>query len=138
MPSPPRVSASSTPWEAAAAKPSAQRRQRNAAPPARANARGTMPPRSTANGTEWESPRSGVSVRLVEGSWDSATGELTLRDVSIEVDEPNPGWRFCTIDHYDLTLTDATAGRLEGTYFSEACNDLATVELQREMPAVVP
>ena len=74
----------------------------------------------------WESKRSGTNTRTLEGTVANKT--FTLRDINLD-GRPNPGWRFCKIDRYALTLIDNT--RLEGTYHSSECSDDARVKLQR-------
>lgn len=77
----------------------------------------------------WISKRSGVNVRAVSGTR-GKTGDLALKDDKMEMSRPKPGWRFCLIDRYTLAKTgDDTLG---GTYFSQACNDTATLSLTRK------
>jgi len=71
------------------------------------------------------SPRSGVSVRIVNGSRNAE--QLALYDTGFVESDANLGWRFCLIDDYSLSIDDA--GDIRGNYTSEACDDFATVEL---------
>lgn len=74
---------------------------------------------------QWSSLLSGWNVRKVEGQW---TGDqLSMKDLEIIEERPEPGFRFCTIDPYTLSKTDD--GGLEGTYDAEDCDDDATVTL---------
>lgn len=73
---------------------------------------------------QWSSLESGHNVRAVVGSRQG--DKLILRDERIVEEHPEPGWRFCTIERYELTRSGS---RLTGTYHSRACNDEATVEL---------
>jgi len=74
----------------------------------------------------WNSDKSGTSTRRLDGTLDQ--GSLVLRD-SAMTGTPNPGWRFCLIDKYQLT--GAGTDTLTGTYRSNRCNDVATIELHR-------
>jgi hypothetical protein len=74
----------------------------------------------------WESKRSGTNTRALDGTRSGAT--FTLRDVAL-AGNPNPGWQFCKIDRYTLTLSGDS--QLAGTYHSSACSDDATVKLER-------
>ena len=74
----------------------------------------------------WESTRSGTNTRTLEGTQSGKT--FSLRDLTVD-GNPKNGWRFCKVDHYQLTLVGDSA--LEGTYHSSACNDDATVKLAR-------
>jgi hypothetical protein len=75
---------------------------------------------------QWSSQTSGWNVREVRGEWSGDA--LTLRDVRIVEERPEPGWRFCTIDRWSLRRR---GDRLEGTYDSAACSDHANVWLDR-------
>lgn len=75
---------------------------------------------------QWSSLVSGWSVRPVEGSWNGDT--LVMRDLRLSENRPQPGWRFCTVDRWELRRV---GDRLEGTYDSAACHDHATVWLER-------
>lgn len=75
--------------------------------------------------SQWSSLESGWNVRVVDGAWDG--DRLTLRDVRIAEERPNPGWRFCTIDRWDLRRS---GDRLNGSYTSTACDDHARVSLR--------
>ena len=92
-------------------------------------------PKGVTGETQWSSLRSGWSVRAVEGSWSADGQTLALRDVGFNQSKPNPGWRFCLIDHYDLKRVGSD--ELDGKYRSDACNDSAWVKLKRvaTMPA---
>lgn len=82
---------------------------------------------------------SGWSRRAIEGRWSEDKSALTLRDTSIVENRPEPGWRFCVVDQYDLKLV--SPGDLEGTSRASACNDNATVKLKLEpgtLPAATP
>jgi MYXO-CTERM domain-containing protein len=88
---------------------------------------------------QWSSLKSGWNRRAIEGRWSEDKSALTLRDTSVVESRPEPGWRFCVVDQYDLKVV--SPGNLEGTYRSSACNDNAKVKLQLEpgtVPAVTP
>lgn len=85
---------------------------------------------------QWSSLRSGWNRRALVGRWSEGRTKLALRDASILEERPQPGWRFCTVDDYDLALTGP--GALDGTYRSKACNDTAKVTLKLEGPATAP
>jgi hypothetical protein len=74
----------------------------------------------------WESKQSGTNTRTLDGTQSGKS--FTLRDLTLD-GNPTPGWRFCKIDRYALALVGDA--KLEGTYHSSACNDDATVKLQR-------
>lgn len=97
---------------------------------------------------QWSSLESGWNVREITGTITDA--KVVLRDIRIVEEKPQPGWRFCTIDRWELTRN---GNRLEGTYDSAACTDHATVwfelmldkaegsggpEVTPEPPAVTP
>ena len=82
---------------------------------------------------QWSSLKSGWNLRKVRGSWSADGRTLTLRDVSIVQEKPNPGWRFCTIDRYRLER--AGEDSLQGSYHSKACRDEAKVSLTRQATA---
>lgn len=86
---------------------------------------------AVSGGFDWTGRRSGRSFRVLEGTL-GASG-LALHDTAIPLDRPAGGWRFCTIDRYDLSPTDD--GGWTGTYDSTACRDHATVTLR---PSVCP
>ncbi len=76
---------------------------------------------------QWSGQESGWNVRAVEGT---RTGDqIRLRDVRIVEERPEPGWRFCTIERYELRAVGSD--RLSGRYVSTSCNDQATLELRR-------
>jgi hypothetical protein len=75
---------------------------------------------------QWSSLESGWNVREITGTITDT--QVVLRDVRIVEEKPQPGWRFCTIDRWELTRN---GNRLEGTYDSAACNDHATVWFDR-------
>lgn len=76
---------------------------------------------------QWSGEESGWNVRAVEGT---RTGDqIRLRDVRIVEERPEPGWRFCTIERYELRAVGSD--RLSGRYVSTSCDDQATVELRR-------
>jgi hypothetical protein len=75
---------------------------------------------------QWTSDRSGTSTRALEGTRNGAA--VVLRDTALS-GTPNPGWRFCRIDQYNLA--GAGTDRLSGTYLSKPCHDRATIELRR-------
>ena len=79
--------------------------------------------------TQWSSLRSGWNLRVVEGSWSTDGKTLSLRDVRIVKEKPNPGWRFCTIDLYELHKRGDS--KLQGSYHSSSCHDDAWVRLSR-------
>ena len=82
---------------------------------------------------QWSSLRSGWNLRKVRGSWSADGRTLTLRDVSIIEDKPKPGWKFCTIDRYQLEREAQDS--LHGSYHSKACRDQAKVSLTRQATA---
>jgi hypothetical protein len=84
---------------------------------------------------EWSSRSSGWNRRAIEGRR-GAKGGLSLHDVRVLEEKPNPGWRFCVIDRYELD--PAAPERLEGEYFSEKCRDAAAVKLALKKKAVPP
>lgn len=75
---------------------------------------------------QWSSTRSGWNRRSITGK-KTRTG-YDLRDVAVVASKPAPGWRFCTIDRWDLTLSGTD---LTGSYSSKACDDTATVTLSK-------
>jgi hypothetical protein len=75
---------------------------------------------------QWSSKVSGYNVRKLSGRWLDQGARLELRDEAVIEQHPQPGWRFCKIDRYDLTRH---GDELTGTYDSRACNDHATVEV---------
>ncbi len=86
---------------------------------------------------QWSSLTSGYSIRDISGQWSQSRDKLAMSDSRIVVNKPNPGWRFCTVDQYDLTLIAPT--KLRGSYRSSACSDTAKVELDKKVvPAPVP
>lgn len=76
---------------------------------------------------QWSSTRSGWNRRSIEGAWDAGRTHLTMRDLAVVEQRPQPGWVFCPVDHYDLTRPAPVT--LTGTYDSAACRDHATVSL---------
>lgn len=74
---------------------------------------------------DWRGSQSGHSVRDLEGK--VTRKGLKLHDVAMPVDEPNPPWRFCLIDEYDLDW--GAHAELHGSYRSRACFDVAEIEL---------
>ena len=83
---------------------------------------------------QWSSLRSGWNVRRLEGRWSSGDRrQLTLSDSALLENRPEPGWRFCLIDSYDLQMV--RPGRLEGTYASRQCDDNARIWLERREEA---
>ena len=76
---------------------------------------------------QWSSLESGSCVRKIDGI--STGAGVHLVDLAIIEDHPQPGWHFCKADSYDFHLEGAD--RMVGTYDSEACNDHATVTLDR-------
>lgn len=78
---------------------------------------------------QWSSLESGWNLRRVEGTREG--GRISLRDIEVTQSRPEPGWRFCEIDSYALTQTEVG---LAGKYDSHACNDSATVSLERVAP----
>ncbi len=80
---------------------------------------------------QWSSLRSGWNLRRIEGRWSTdGRRQLSLRDVEILEERPEPGWMFCVIDRYDLT--PVRPGRLEGSYVSRRCDDHASIWLERQ------
>ncbi|MEQ1504193.1 MAG: hypothetical protein ABMB14_18265 [Myxococcota bacterium] len=75
----------------------------------------------------WVGTRSGLSERALAGA--PVSGGVQLRDLKLTIDRPNPGWRFCPVDRYDLQWT-ATGG-LTGSFWSSACADRAELALDR-------
>lgn len=87
---------------------------------------------------QWSSLKSGYSIREIAGEWSKDRQKLLIHDTALVVDKPNFGWKFCTVDLYDLALTSKT--RLLGTYTASKCPDTATVDLslvERPAPKVV-
>lgn len=82
---------------------------------------------------QWSSLRSGWNVRDIEGTWSPDHTALTLRDLRVTESRPQPGWRFCTVDRYDLRAVGLDV--LTGSYVSRACDDHAQVELRRSQRA---
>lgn len=75
---------------------------------------------------QWSSLRSGWNVRDIAGS---RTGDrFQLRDLRVRKEQAEPGWRFCMVDEYALTLDEE---QLTGRYHSTACDDRATMNLVR-------
>jgi hypothetical protein len=82
---------------------------------------------------QWSSLESGWNVREVRGRWQGE--ELRLADVRIVEQRAEPGWRFCTIDRWELTRRGE---ELVGRYVSTACSDEARVRLARVADEDVP
>jgi uncharacterized protein (TIGR03382 family) len=78
----------------------------------------------------WDSQNSGWNRRELDGEWQDDRTRLVMHDVRIIEEAPQHGWRFCSVDLYDLRRADAT--HLEGSYVSRACNDHAVVSLALE------
>ncbi len=76
---------------------------------------------------QWSSLVSGWNRRIVEGQWSADHSTLSLHDVSMADERPNPGWRFCTIDPYQLTAV--SEGELSGWYAAPDCGDRADFSL---------
>ena len=74
---------------------------------------------------QWSSTRSGWSERDVAGT--ATPDGVVLADTRIAENHPAPGWRFCSIDRYDLKRTEPN--HLTGSYDSAACRDHASVDL---------
>lgn len=80
---------------------------------------------------QWSSLKSGWNVRRLEGRWQSERRQkLSLRDTAIVEERPEPGWRFCRVDQYDLEVI--RPNRMEGRYVSRPCDDTATIWLERQ------
>jgi hypothetical protein len=77
--------------------------------------------------TQYSGMSSGWSKREFTGAWSGLV--LELHESAVVEQKPSPGWRFCTIDRYALTLDPAT-NQLSGTYDSAACDDHARVTLK--------
>lgn len=77
---------------------------------------------------QWSSLRSGWNVREVDGAWTPGGARLVMRDVRITEERPNPGWRFCAVDRWELARV---GDELRGEYRSQACSDHARVTLRR-------
>ncbi|MBS2015651.1 MAG: hypothetical protein JST00_22375 [Deltaproteobacteria bacterium] len=75
---------------------------------------------------QWSSKVSGYNVRRLSGRWLDRGARLELHDEAVVEEHPEPGWRFCTIDRYDLRRS---GDELVGTYDSRACNDHATIKV---------
>ncbi len=82
---------------------------------------------------QWSSKLSGYNVRVVSGAWRDE--HLELHDDAVTEEHPEPGWRFCAIDHYDL---DRHGDELDGSYDSKACHDHSAVKLTRVADAPPP
>ncbi len=78
--------------------------------------------------TQWSSTTSGWSLRKLEGER-TDDGRYVLKDVEMTEERPEPGWRFCLIEEYELIPEGLD--RLTGTYVSEACSDSAVLNLKR-------
>lgn len=76
----------------------------------------------------WSSDNSGWNRRQVSGTQSHDGLRLTLRDDRILEERPNPTWRFCTVDRYDLVV--ASDGSVSGSYDSAACTDHGVLNLQ--------
>lgn len=76
---------------------------------------------------QWSSTRSGWNRRSIEGRVSDGGATVTMRDLAILEQRPQPGWMFCTVDRYSLTRTGDT---LAGRYDSEACTDHGTLQLR--------
>ena len=72
---------------------------------------------------------SGWSKRRGSGRWDADGQTLRLVDEEFLDNRPEPDWMFCLIDA--LTLTRSESGGLQGSYVSYACDDRATLMLER-------
>jgi hypothetical protein len=81
---------------------------------------------NVAGTAQWSSKVSGYNVRKLSGRWLDHGARLELHDEAVIEQHPEPGWRFCVIDRYDLARH---ADELSGTYDSRACNDHATVKV---------
>jgi hypothetical protein len=77
---------------------------------------------------QYESPRSGWSIRNVHGRTDPM-GELVLDETEFVEQHPGEEWMFCLVDHYRLKA--GARGAVTGEYMSSACEDHAKIELQR-------
>ncbi len=77
--------------------------------------------------TQWSSLVSGWSERRISGSIDpEAPGHVLLKDEEFLESRPEPGWRFCLIDTYELTVDGKS---LSGSYVAEDCHDTAKLAL---------
>jgi MYXO-CTERM domain-containing protein len=77
--------------------------------------------------TQWSSLVSGWSERRISGSLDrQVPGQLVLKDEEFLESRPEPGWRFCLIDTYELTVDGKS---LSGSYVAEDCHDTAKLAL---------
>jgi MYXO-CTERM domain-containing protein len=78
--------------------------------------------------TQWSSLVSGWSERRIGGRIDrDSPGRIVLEDLEFLEYKPEPDWRFCLIDEYDLKVE---ASALTGTYVSKDCNDTAALALE--------
>jgi len=76
---------------------------------------------------QWSSTRSGWNRRSLAGEAQAGGSRIVMRDLAILEERPQPGWRFCTVDRYELARTgDVLAGR----YDSEACTDHGRLDLR--------
>lgn len=70
---------------------------------------------------QYSSLNSGWTRRSFVGARTPDRAHLTLRELVMLDDRPNPNWRFCLVDRYDLTPVGADA--MTGEYVSRACSD---------------
>lgn len=78
--------------------------------------------------SQYSSLNSGWTRRAFTGTRSADGRSLTLRENRMLEDRPNPGWRFCLIDEYNLTLVEPD--RITGGYFSQACDDRGRMTLR--------
>jgi hypothetical protein len=78
--------------------------------------------------SQYSSLNSGWTRRAFTGTRSADGRNLTLRETRMLEDRPNPGWRFCLIDEYNITLVEPD--RITGGYFSQACDDRGRMTLR--------
>jgi hypothetical protein len=84
---------------------------------------------------QWSSLQSGWNLRRLAGTRE-ADGRVHLRDLAVIEERPEPGWRFCAVDAYELAPSGDEG--LVGAYVSAACDDRAALTLHRDGAAPRP
>jgi hypothetical protein len=77
---------------------------------------------------QWSSTRSGWNRRSLAGEVIDGGTRVVMRDLAILEQRPQPGWRFCTVDRYELVRSPPDV--LGGRYDSEACADHGRLDLR--------
>ncbi len=78
----------------------------------------------------WISDSSGNCKRKVEGTYDPKNRVCKLKDVGIISYHPNPDWKFCLIENYELSLNEGGKDMV-GKYVSDQCHDNASIKLHK-------